>query len=46
MDTDCLEKRAVNKMSHDNYFHTVLGLMNIQTQIYKPELDAYAPCRV
>jgi lipid A ethanolaminephosphotransferase len=46
MDTDCLEKRAGNKMSHDNYFHTVLGLMNIQTQIYKPELDAYAPCRV
>jgi lipid A ethanolaminephosphotransferase len=44
--TDCLEKRASNKLSHDNYFHTVLGLMNIQTQIYKPELDAYAPCRV
>ena len=46
LDTDCLEKRASNKLSHDNYFHTVLGLMDIQTEIYKPELDAYAPCRV
>lgn len=46
LDTDCLEKRASNKLSHDNYFHTVLGLMDVQTEIYKPELDAYAPCRV
>jgi lipid A ethanolaminephosphotransferase len=46
LDTDCLEARAGNKLSHDNYFHTVLGLMDVQTQLYKPELDAYAACRV
>jgi lipid A ethanolaminephosphotransferase len=46
LDTDCLENQSAKKLSHDNYFHTVLGLMDIQTQLYKPELDAYAACRV
>jgi lipid A ethanolaminephosphotransferase len=46
LDTDCLDSRSAKKLSHDNYFHTVLGLMDIQTQLYKPELDAYATCRV
>ena len=46
LDTDCMEARSAIKLSHDNYFHTVLGLMDIQTQLYKPGLDAYAPCRV
>jgi lipid A ethanolaminephosphotransferase len=46
LDTDCLENQSGKKLSHDNYFHTVLGLMDVQTQLYKPELDAYAACRV
>jgi lipid A ethanolaminephosphotransferase len=46
LDTDCLESRAGKKLSHDNYFHTVLGLMDIQTEVYKTDLDAYAPCRL
>ncbi len=46
LDTDCMENRSGKKLSHDNYFHTVLGLMDIQTDLYKADLDAYAPCRV
>ena len=46
LDTDCMAARADKKISHDNYFHTVLGLMDIQTEAYKADLDAYAPCRV
>ena len=46
LDTDCMESRSGKKLSHDNYFHTVLGLMDIQTEVYKTDLDAYAPCRV
>ena len=46
LDTDCMASRAGKKLSHDNYFHTVLGLMDIQTAVYKPDLDVYAPCRV
>lgn len=46
LDTDCLAAQSGKKLTHDNYFHTVLGLMDIKTQLYKTELDAYAPCRV
>ena len=46
LDTDCMESRAGKKLSHDNYFHTVLGLMDVQTAVYKADLDAYALCRV
>ena len=42
--TTCLKQRLDKEVSHDNYFHSVLGLMNVQTQVYKPELDIYAPC--
>jgi lipid A ethanolaminephosphotransferase len=46
LDTDCMASRSGKKLSHDYYFHTVLGLMDVQTAVYKPDLDAYAPCRV
>jgi lipid A ethanolaminephosphotransferase len=46
LDTDCMANRTGVKLSHDNYFHTVLGLMDIQTEVYKSDLDAYAACRV
>jgi lipid A ethanolaminephosphotransferase len=46
LDTDCMANRSSKKLTHDNYFHTVLGLMDIQTEVYKSDLDAYAPCRV
>jgi glucan phosphoethanolaminetransferase (alkaline phosphatase superfamily) len=26
-------------------FHTVLGLVGVQTSVYRSELDAFAPCR-
>ena len=32
-------------ISHDNYFHSVLGLMNVQTSVYQPALDIYAHCQ-
>ncbi len=28
--------------SHDNIFHSVLGLLNIQTSVYSPQLDIFA----
>jgi lipid A ethanolaminephosphotransferase len=41
----CLVDRANAKLSHDNYFHSVLGLTGVQTELYKRELDIYAACR-
>src|SRR5690606_3318818 len=36
---DCLAKEAPQPQSHDKLFHTVLGLMQVKTQVYLPDLD-------
>ncbi len=40
----CLQARRDQRLSHDNYFHAVLGLMAVRTSAYRPDLDPYAPC--
>ncbi|MFT3720994.1 phosphoethanolamine transferase [Pseudorhodoferax sp.] len=42
---ECLRGRADTRVSHDDYFHSVLGLMAVQTSAYRLAHDAYAPCR-
>ncbi len=42
--TACLREHAGQPVSHDNYFHSVLGLLGIQTRAYQRALDVYAPC--
>lgn len=44
LDTKCLLTYSDAAMSHDNLFHTVLGMMNIQTGVYNRAFDAFAPC--
>ncbi len=44
VDTACLQQRAAQRVSHDNYFHSVLGLLGIQTSAYQPALNLYAAC--
>ncbi len=44
LDQACLLPYANAEMSHDNLFHTVLGMMNVQTDVYNRDLDAFAPC--
>lgn len=44
INTDCLAKQASNRLSHDNFFHSVLGLLNIQTTAYESNKDIFAPC--
>ena len=41
----CLKQKLDTPISHDNYFHSVLGLMNVQTRVYQPALDIYADCQ-
>lgn len=40
-----LQSRRNAKLSHDNVFHTVLGLMEIQSAAYRPELDIVGASR-
>lgn len=41
----CLRRSQERRISHDNYFHSVLGFLNVETSAYRPVLDAYANCR-
>lgn len=43
--TDCLAKKAGQPYSHDNLFHTVLGLAQVQTQAQNKNLDITEGCR-
>lgn len=41
---ECLKSRAAQPVSHDHLFHSVLGLMRVQTQARDERLDLFRPC--
>jgi lipid A ethanolaminephosphotransferase len=41
----CVRGRADEQYSHDNLFHSVLGLLNVRTAAYRPERDLFDGCR-
>ncbi|MEO5733466.1 MAG: phosphoethanolamine--lipid A transferase [Rubrivivax sp.] len=45
LDTACLQRRASAPASHDNLFHTVLGLTDVRTSLKEPSLDLTQGCR-
>lgn len=45
VDASCVSKRAGNEASHDNLFHTALGVMAVKTSVYNPDLDVLGTCR-
>ncbi|KAF1686941.1 phosphoethanolamine transferase [Pseudoxanthomonas broegbernensis] len=46
LDVSCMKRKAaVAGASHDNYFHTVLGLMQVSAPEYRPGLDLLDGCR-
>ncbi|NBB48723.1 phosphoethanolamine--lipid A transferase [Rhizobium sp. CRIBSB] len=45
IDKPCLSAKADEPHSHDNLFHSVLGLMRVKTSVYDPALDIFAACR-
>ncbi len=42
----CLKSKESSSLSHDNVFHSLLGLMRIKTSIYDSKLDIFNSCRV
>lgn len=46
LDAACLRRRAAQPASHDNLFHSVLGLMGVRTSQYVGQRDLLSPCRV
>ncbi|MBI5451109.1 MAG: phosphoethanolamine--lipid A transferase [Gammaproteobacteria bacterium] len=41
----CTQRVATQSYSHDNFFHTVLGMMQVETTAYDRGLDIFAACR-
>ena len=42
---DCLRGLRERPYSHDNLFHTALGILGVRSAEYRAELDAFAACR-
>lgn len=45
LDYECLISIKHDKFSHDNLFHSLLGLLKIQTKVYDNNLDMFYKCR-
>ena len=45
IDRGCLAAQTARPWSHDQLFHSVLGLLDVRTSVYEAALDVSAPCR-
>jgi len=45
VDLSCLVQRSSQRVSHDNLFSSVLGLMDVKTRVYDVSLDLFSACR-
>lgn len=41
----CLGNKTSEKITHDNLFHTVLGMFGVSTSVYESGLDLLSACR-
>ena len=42
---ECMRSHAAEPVSHDNLFHSMLGVLDVQTVAYDAGMDLFAPCR-
>ncbi|MEO8366684.1 MAG: phosphoethanolamine--lipid A transferase [Pseudoxanthomonas sp.] len=45
LDLACLRREAAQPASHDNLFPSVLGLLQVRADVYRPAGDLFAACR-
>ncbi|MDL2259519.1 phosphoethanolamine--lipid A transferase [Deltaproteobacteria bacterium OttesenSCG-928-K17] len=46
LDYECLRRKAAESYSHDNLFHSLAGLLEVDTRMYDADLDIFTPCRL
>lgn len=47
IDQSCVVKKSDNRLSHDNLFHSVLGMLNIESpENYQRSLDIFDGCKI
>jgi len=45
LETSCVAGLLDTPLTHDNLYHSALGLLDVTTPTYRRELDTFAPCR-
>ena len=45
VNSNCLTNLGDKIVNHDNIFHSLLGLMEVNSTVYKPELDIFSQCQ-
>lgn len=45
LQANCLRQQGRAPASHDNLFHSLVGLLSIRTPVYREERDLFARCR-
>jgi lipid A ethanolaminephosphotransferase len=45
LNRECMLARRKQHLSHDNLFHSILGLLDIETSVYDPTLDFFRSCK-
>ncbi|MEO6064210.1 MAG: phosphoethanolamine--lipid A transferase, partial [Lysobacterales bacterium] len=45
IDRACLDAQRNRPLSHDHLFHSMLGVLDVDTAVYRSEQDLFAPCR-
>ena len=45
VDSNCVAARRQRALSHDHLFHSVLGLLDVQTSARRPQLDLFEDCK-
>jgi len=45
LDTECIKQASSADYSHDNFFHSVLGMLDIKTTAYEADYDIFSHCR-
>lgn len=46
MDLNCLENESKLSFSQDNFFHSILGILDVNTSFYNEKQDLFLKCRV
>jgi len=46
IDASCLAARSSQEFSHDNVFHSTLGMLAVNTAVYNPKLDIFHACKI
>jgi lipid A ethanolaminephosphotransferase len=44
LDTECVKRQSNAAYSHDNLFHSVLGMLDIKTSAYEADYDIFSHC--